>query len=87
MAYIRRYRTVIPVDPDADLEVLRWLTRESFQRRADGDALRITDYTETVVPAEDIPPKAGKQLGRPVTSYQWLAFEATATNNQKPVNA
>lgn len=80
MAYTRTYRTVIPVDPDADLNVLRWLTRESFEVKADGDALRIIDYTETIVPADDIPPKIGKQLGRPVTTYQWYAFEAKATN-------
>jgi hypothetical protein len=80
VAYTRTYRTVIPVDPDTDLDVLRWLTRESFERKAEGDALRIIDYTEGTVPAEDIPPKVGKQLGRPVTTFQWYSFEAKATN-------
>lgn len=86
MAYTRTYRTVVPVDPDADLDVLRWLTRESFERRADGDALRIIDYREDTVPADDIPPKVGKQLGRPVDTFHWYRFEAKATN-EKPVDA
>jgi hypothetical protein len=42
--------------------------------------LRIVTYAEDTVPAEDIPPKAGKQLGRPVTDYEWFRFTATATN-------
>lgn len=80
MAYTRHYHTVIPVEPDADLEVLRWLTRESFERRAASDCLHIIDYRESTVAAADIPPKAAKQLGRPLTDYRWFAFEATATN-------
>ena len=80
MAYTRTYRTFIPVDPDAAVDVLRWLTRESFERKADGDSLRIVDYTEGTVPAEDIPPKVGKQLGRPVNTFVWHRFEAKATN-------
>lgn len=85
MAYTRTYRTVIPAEPDADLDVLRWLARESFEHKAEGDALRIVDYTEETVPAEDIPPKAAKQLGRPVGDYVWFAFTARATNES--VNA
>jgi hypothetical protein len=80
VAYTRTYRTVIPVDSDADLEVLRWLTRESFEVKAEGDALRIIEYSENLVPADTIPPKVGRQLGRPVTTFQWYAFEAKATN-------
>lgn len=80
MAYTRHYHTVIPVEPGADLEVLRWLTRESFTRKAESDCLHIVDYTESTVKLEDIPPKAAKQLSRPLSEYQWLKFEATATN-------
>lgn len=86
MAYTRTYRTVIPVDPDADLDVLRWLVRESFERKADGDALRMVGYTEVVVPPEDINPKIGRQMGRPVSSYLWFRFEGRATN-EKQVDA
>lgn len=79
MAYIRTYRTVIPVDSDADLEVVRWLTRESFDRKAAGDALAIITYSESEVSPDDIPPKAAKRMPRPATDYVWLEFTATAT--------
>lgn len=79
MPYTRNYRTVIPVEPGADVEVLRWLTRESFERKADGDCLRLVDYREGTVAAEDIPPKAAKQLAKPVTDYLWLEFCGVAS--------
>lgn len=79
MAYTRTYRSTIPVEPDADLEVMRWLMRESFERTATGDSLRITDYQESEVDAADVPPKAANDLGRPVTDFRWFAFTATAT--------
>lgn len=80
MAYTRTYRTIIPVEPDANLEVLRWLARESFERQAGGDSLRITDYRESTVPLEDIPPRAAKELPKPLSDYQFYEFTATATN-------
>lgn len=79
MAYIRTYRTVIPLDDGDDLEVARWLTRESFERKATSDALAIITYEESEMSAADIPPKAAKRLPRPVGDYRWLAFTATAT--------
>lgn len=79
MAYTRTYRSIIPVDPDADLEVMRWLMRESFERTAAGDSLQITDYREQEIPAADIPPKVAQDLGRPVADYLWFGFTATAT--------
>lgn len=79
MAYTRTYQTVIPLPADADLDVLRWLTRESFERKAAGDALRIDTYLEAEVDATDIPPKAAKYLPHPVTDYRWFSFTATAT--------
>lgn len=80
MPYTRTYRTIIPVDPDADIDLLRWLSRESFEKKAAGDGLRICGWSEKLVPADDIPPKAGKQLGRPVDSFQWWEYTAQATN-------
>lgn len=80
MPYTRHYQTVIPVEPDTDLDVLRWLTRESFENKAAGDCLHIVDYKESTLTVDDIPPKAAKQLARPLGDYQWLKFEATATN-------
>ena len=79
MAYTRTYRTVVPLEPDDDAEVARWLARESFERKASGDCLVIIDYAEAVLDAADIPPKAAKQLGRPLDHYRWLSFTAKAT--------
>ncbi len=79
MAYQKRYRTVIPLPQDqaATDELLVWLTRESFDRKAASDALVITEFTDDgVVPPEDIPPKVEKQLGRPATDFVWRVFEA-----------
>lgn len=78
MAYTKRLRTVIPVDRDADLEVLRWLTRESFERTAAGENLTIIEFDEAEVPAADIPPKVGKHLDRPIGDYTWRSFAAVA---------
>ena len=72
-------RRVIPLRPGDDVDVLRWLTRESFERKAAGDALRIDTYLEAEVDAADIPPKAAKYLPHPVTDYRWFSFTATAT--------
>ena len=53
-----------------------WLTRESFDRKAAGDALVIVEFLDLgEVPAEDIPPKVEKQLGAPATDFVWRAFE------------
>lgn len=66
----------IPRDAPADEDTLVWLTRESFDRKAAADALTITEFVDVgEVAAEDIPPKADKQLGRPATDFVWRAFE------------
>lgn len=78
MAYQKRYRTVVPVLPDqaAQNDLLVWLTRESFDRKAAADALAIVEFVDagTMAP-EDIPPKADKQLGRPAADFTWRVFE------------
>lgn len=79
MAYIRTYHTVLPLLPDADVDVARWLMRESFELKAAGDCLTLIDYAESTVSPDDIPPKAAKQLGRPITDYQWFGFTGKAT--------
>ena len=78
MAYAKTLTTIVPVDSGDDLELLRWLTRESFERKAESDLLRITEYTETPVDPADIPPKVGTQLGRPVEEFSWFEFTAIA---------
>lgn len=80
MAYTRTYRTVVPVDPGADIDVLRWLARESFENKAEGDGLRITSWAEATIEPYDLPPKAAKQLGKPLTDFAFYEFTAQATN-------
>lgn len=80
MPYTRTYRTIVPLEPGVSADVLRWLTRESFERKAQSDCLRIISYRESTMPADDIPPKAASQLGKPADYYEWHYFEAQATN-------
>jgi len=80
VAYTRTYRTVVPVTPDADVDVLRWLARESFELKATGDGLRVVDYSESTLPLDRIPPKAAKSLGKPLTDFVFYEFTAQATN-------
>lgn len=80
MAYTKTYRAIIPAEPDTDLTVMRWLVRESFERKAGSDLLRITSYAESTVPPDDIAPTVAEQLGKPIDFYQWFRFEAQATN-------
>jgi len=78
MAHEKIYRVIVPVENGADLEVLRWLERESFEKRATADSLQIVDYTERSVSVEDINPKAVEQLGRPATDFDWFEFTGVA---------
>jgi len=81
VAYEKRYRTLIPIPRDeaVDDQVAIWLTRESFDRTAAADSLRIVDFTDLgELPAADIPPKVDKQLGRPAGDFIWRRFEAVA---------
>lgn len=74
MGYKRTYRVVIPVEPGTDVELLRWLTRESFERKALGDSLRLVEYSESVVPLDRIPPKAADHLPLPLSDYEFREF-------------
>lgn len=79
MAYQKRYRAIVPIprDEGADDQVAVWLTRESFDRAAAADSLRITAFTDLgELPATNIPPKVDKQLGRPAGEFIWRLFEA-----------
>lgn len=78
MPYTRQYRTVIPLEAGGDADVMRWLAREACERKAAGDCLRVTDWREDRLTPDAIPPKVGKQLGRPITDFEWFAFTATA---------
>lgn len=79
MAYRKLYRPgpiPIPREQAAEADdLLVWLTRESFDKTAAGDALVITEFADLgEVAPDDIPPKVEKQIGRPVTDFVWRAF-------------
>ncbi|QFG11447.1 minor tail protein [Mycobacterium phage Ekdilam] len=77
MPYTKSYRTTIPIEPGADVEVLRWLTRESFERAAGFDGLTISEYAEREVPWTELPPKAAEHLPLRVDEYDWREFTGT----------
>ncbi|QYW07674.1 hypothetical protein SEA_QUINCYROSE_25 [Mycobacterium phage QuincyRose] len=74
MPYTKNYRTVVPLEPGVDLELARWLARESFERAAENMGLTIVDYGEREVPWTDLPPKAAEHLARPADEYTWFEF-------------
>lgn len=75
----RSYKTTIPYTADTDLDVLRWLTRESFELKIAADCMELVEYTEQDVDAATIPPKtrawAVEQFG---TEPLWREFTAEA---------
>ncbi|AAD17590.1 hypothetical protein TM4_22 [Mycobacterium phage TM4] len=74
MAYQKSYRTVVPLEPGTDRDVALWLVRESFERKAEGDALVLVEFAHRDVDAADLPPKAEKQLGRPLTDFEFVEY-------------
>lgn len=74
MAYTKSYRTIVPIEPGADIELARWLARESFERTAGDMGLTIIEYAEREVPWIDLPPKAAEHLARPADEYTWFEF-------------
>lgn len=83
MVYERQYRTVVPIELGADVQVARWLARESFEKRAISDGLNIVSYAEREVPVDEIPPKALGQLGRPLTDFMWFEFSGVGRLNKE----
>lgn len=70
----RTYKTVIPYDDTADMDVLRWLTRESFEKKIAGDGLELVEYSEQDVDPATIPPKTQAMF----PNHSWREFTATA---------
>lgn len=85
MPYTKSYRTTIPIEPGADVEVVRWLTRESFERAAGFDGLTITEYGEREVPWTELPPKAAEHLPLRVDEYTWLEFTGTGAVSETQI--
>lgn len=76
MATTKQFCATVPLEPGGDVEQLRWLARESFERAASKRGMRVHDYTETIVSPLEIPDKAAKHLPRPIHEYEWFRFEA-----------
>lgn len=79
MAYVKRYRAIVPVpqaDAAAQNDLLLWLTRESFDRAATADVLTIIEFVDAgEMDPTGVPPKVEEQLGRPATEFVWRVFE------------
>lgn len=84
MADQRTYRRIIPLEPGQDLELLRWLTRESFETTAANDACVVVDYSERDVPFDEIPPEVVKRMRLPVRRYRWREYVAIAQRPDRP---
>lgn len=82
MAYTRQYRTILPLQKTDDLDVALWLTRESFDRRAASEFLQIIEFSHRPIDPDTLPPKAAKQLGRPLTDFVWIEYSGTAQRAQ-----
>ncbi|MCG7607081.1 hypothetical protein [Mycobacterium sp. CnD-18-1] len=61
-----------PFNPGADNEVLRWLTRESFEKRITDLGMQIIEYTETEVET------VSKEAREFYPDATWVRFEAVA---------
>lgn len=80
MPYTKEYATIFPVEPGVtDIDVMRWLARESFEKTAANDYLHIVEYSEEIVAADEIPPRNAELLGRPLTDFEWWKFSAVAS--------
>ena len=75
----KTYQAIIPVKPGSDIAVLRWLTRESFDKKAAAESLTITGYTENTLLPADVKPEAANSIGN-LSDYLWYKFTATASN-------
>lgn len=85
MAKQRTFRPpLVPVERGADVDVVRWLARESFEIAAAGDGMEILDdtYTERKVPISEVPKEFADLLGRPVTDFDWYEFRAVGQVNE-----
>lgn len=76
MAYQKTYRNALPLLPDQDAATAVWLAREAYDRKAANDSLKIVDFNVAEIDWKDLPPKAEKQLGRPLSDFRWLQTTA-----------
>lgn len=93
----KRYKTVVPVPRPAGLEPLveiggddehqdhaiaRWLGRESFENTTADDRLDLVEYSERLVPIDEVDPRLADMLGRPVGDFDWFEFSGLGRLDQ-----
>lgn len=56
-----------------DFLLARWLGRESFEETAAGDRLTIVEYSERLIPVDELDPRLAERLG-PLDRFVWFEF-------------
>lgn len=56
-----------------DFVLARWLGRESFERTAAGDRLAIVEYSERLIPLDELDPRLAEHVG-PLDRFVWFEF-------------
>lgn len=92
----KRYKTVVPIPlpagvdrPDTideathqDFAIARWLGRESFENTAAGDRLDLVEYSERLIPLDEVDPRLADVLSGPIDSFVWFGFEGLGRLDQ-----
>lgn len=83
----KEYMTVIPVLAGTDTATLKWLTRESFDKLAAHEGLRIASFADGVLDPSQleqyVPRATAMKLPRPLAEYEWHLFTATAVRVER----
>lgn len=56
-----------------DILLARWLGRESFENTAAGDRLTIVEYSERIIPLDELDPRLAEHVG-PLDRFVWFEF-------------
>lgn len=64
-----------------DIILARWLGRESFENTAAGDRLDLVEYSERLVPLEDVDPRLADMIG-PIDGFIWFEFSGLGRLDQ-----
>lgn len=65
-----------------DYMVARWLGRESFENLAADERLELVEYSERLVPVDEVNPTLADMLGRPVGDFEWFEFSGLGRLDQ-----
>jgi hypothetical protein len=87
--YERTYKSVVPIPIRGDDEVrakdgelARWLGRERFEIVVAGDRLEVVEYADRQIPIEEVDPRLGEMLGKPVEAFDWYEFRGVGRLNR-----